>query len=130
MSLLETISSGDILTISFTQEKILDAGIIRNMQEELLTIVGKAEEPNIVMDFGAVKFLSSAALGMLIRASKKCKEVEANLFLCDIAPNIREVFKITTLDKIFKICADSEEAEQAVKKEAERAGKKKGWFSW
>jgi anti-anti-sigma factor len=122
MSLLETISSGDILTVTFTQEKIVDAEVIRNMQEELVAILGKAEEPNIVLDFGLVQFLSSAALGMLIRANKKCKETEANLILCDIAPNIREVFKITTLDKVFKICKDLDEAERTIKK--------KGWFSW
>ena len=116
MSYLRTSSSGDILTIYFTEAKILDALTIQKIQEELLALLGKTEEPNVLLDFRAVKFLSSSALGRLIRAQKKCKEFKVTLILCNLIPSIREVFKITGLDKALQICGDSEEAERAFTK--------------
>lgn len=113
MPLLKTSTDKGILTIHFVESKILDALTIQKMQDELFAILGKTEEPNVLLDFRAVNFLSSAALGMLVRAHKKCKEYKANLILCNLAPSIREVFAITNLDKVLTICADSEEAERA-----------------
>lgn len=113
MPLLRTSSSGNILTVHFTEGKILDALMIQNTQDELLEIVGRAKEPNILLDFRAVKFLSSSALGMLLRAQKKCRQMKADLKLCNIAPSIQEVFRITGLDKALAIYPDSEAAERA-----------------
>ena len=59
--------------------------------------------------------MSSAALGMLIRVNKKCKEYKVSLKLCGISSDIREVFKITGMDKIFEIHADLSEALAAFK---------------
>ena len=105
MALLETTSSPDILTISFVPNEILDALLIGQIQDELLAILKQTEKPNVLLDFRAVRFLSSAALGMLIRAYKRCDEARVRLKLCNLAPSIREVFKITRLDKTFEIHA-------------------------
>ena len=116
MPFLKTTSSRDILTVYFAEGKILDATTIQSMQDELLAILGKTEEPNVLLDFRSVKFLSSAALGMLVRAQKKCKELKVNLKLSNFAPSIREVFKITGLDKAMEIYADAEDARAAFAK--------------
>lgn len=116
MPALMTSTKGTILTIYFTESRIIDTFAIQKLQEELLEILGKTEEPNVLLDFRAVHFLSSSALGMLVRAHKKCKEYKANLILCNLDPSIFEVFKITALDKALVICKDPEEAEQAFAK--------------
>jgi anti-anti-sigma regulatory factor len=54
--------------------------------------------------------MSSMALGMLVRVNKKCKEYKASLKLSSISPDIREVFKITGMDKIFDIQASAADA--------------------
>jgi anti-sigma B factor antagonist len=60
--------------------------------------------------------MSSAALGMLIRLSKRCKEYKIALKLCNISPDIHQVFTITGLDKVFDIHADAAGAMEAFKK--------------
>lgn len=59
--------------------------------------------------------MSSMAQGMLIRVNKKCKEYKAALKLCNITPDIRQVFKLTSMDKIFDIHEDAAEAMAAFK---------------
>jgi anti-sigma B factor antagonist len=113
MPLLQTTSNADILTIQFVPNEILDALMITEIQDELLAILDKARERNILLDFRAVRFLSSAALGMLMRAYKKCDESRLILKLCNLTPSIREIFKITCLEKTFEIHTTAEEAEKA-----------------
>ena len=122
MPLLETSSNGDVLTIQFSEAKILDLLVIQNIQSELLATLGKTTEKTVVLDFSNVKFLSSGALGMLVRAHKKCKEYKVNMVMCRLIPSIREVFTLTGLDKALQIVDDPSEAAGA-------GAKKKGWFS-
>jgi len=54
--------------------------------------------------------MSSMALGMLVRVNKKCKEYKISLKLSSISSEIREVFQITGMDKIFDIQPSAAEA--------------------
>ena len=92
--------------VTFTDEKILEERDILDLQESLMGVIEQAEKINLVLDFSAVKFLSSAVLGLLIRVSKKVYEQDGQLRLCNIIPRIYEIFKITRLTKIFDIYPD------------------------
>jgi hypothetical protein len=50
-----------------------------------------------------VEFLSSSALGMLLRVHKRCKDFEISLKLCNLGKDIEKVFKITGLNKVLDI---------------------------
>ena len=100
----------DVLIISFDEARILDEGRIRGLGKEMLDILGKSEQEKVVLDFRTVEFMSSVMLGTLVSFNKKCKEYKIKLKLSGIASDIREVFKITRLDKIFDIQTDLETA--------------------
>jgi anti-sigma B factor antagonist len=110
VSQIKSVSNGSVRTIFFTTARILDELAIRAIGEEMFAILDKSEERNILLDFRAVQFMSSSALGVLIRFAKRCKEFNAKLKLCGIAPHIMQVFKITGLDKVFEIHKDQQEA--------------------
>ena len=97
--------------VSFVDEKILEEMDIRALQETIMSVVESASGgSNLILDFGNVRFLSSAVLGLLIRISKRVYERDGQLKLCNINPKIYEVFKITRLTKIFDIYGDVESA--------------------
>jgi anti-sigma B factor antagonist len=98
----------DATVVSFTEEKILEESDISAIQDSIVSVIGQAERIKLVLDFGNVKFLSSAVLGLLIRISKKTYENGGQLKLCSIDPKIYQIFKITRLTKIFDICKDIE----------------------
>ena len=106
-------TQADVLIISFDEARILDEGRIRGLGKEMLDILGKSEQEKVVLDFRTVEFMSSVMLGTLVSFNKKCKEFKAKLKLCSIVPEIREVFKITRLDKIFDIQSDVDSAVSA-----------------
>ncbi len=96
--------AGNATIVRFTDEKILEEKDIKALQDSILPIIESASgRINLVLDFGNVRFLSSAVLGLLIRISKRIYECEGQLKLCNISPKIYEIFKITRLTKTFDI---------------------------
>jgi anti-sigma B factor antagonist len=103
--------AGNATIVRFTDEKILEEKDIKALQESILPIIESASgRINLILDFGNVRFLSSAVLGLLIRISKRIYECEGQLKLCNISPKIYEIFKITRLTKTFDIYESIEDA--------------------
>jgi anti-sigma B factor antagonist len=102
--------------VTFTDEKILEEKDIQAIQDSIMSVVEQADGIILILNFCNVRFLSSAALGLLIRVSKKIYEHDGRLGLCSINPKIYEVFKITRLNKIFDIYEDVETAAEGLSK--------------
>ena len=99
-----------ITVVKFVDKKILDEGDIRNVGKQLFALVDEAGGQKIILDFDQVEFLSSTALGTLIRLEGMVKKANSKLRLCSIRPEIFEVFEITRLDQKFNIKPTLEEA--------------------
>lgn len=106
--------AGNATIIGFTDQKILEEKDIKLLQESLMSVIEQAERINLILDFGNVRFLSSAVLGLLIRVSKRTYERDGQLKLCRINPKIYEIFKITRLTKTFDIYNDIESAVESL----------------
>lgn len=115
-SIVEFQSDGDVLTARVLETRLMDEATIGRFHAEIIEGLGKKEEPNLLIDFSRVHFLSSSALGALLRVHKKCKEYKVALKLCNIAPDIHQVFKITNLVKVFDIYGDEADAYKAFQK--------------
>src|SRR5438128_1633205 len=103
---------GDVTVVSFTDRKILDEQNIQLIGEQLFNLVDESGRKKLLLNFGNVEYMSSAALGKLITLNKKVQAAGGKLVLCNIDPQIREVFEITKLDKLFVIRGDEQEGLQ------------------
>jgi anti-sigma B factor antagonist len=95
----------------FTWEDMGDAIVITPTgavlaSEELDTLIENALEnrgAHLVLDFGNVQFLPSAALGKLINLKMKYGGVKGRLTIENLHPDLLEVFRITRLDQVFDV---------------------------
>ena len=110
---VDSYAKDDVLTLRILDERLVDPEQLKRVFDDLETLLGKSEERQIVLDFKAVKFMASAALGKLVSFQKKCLEFKAKLKLCSVAPEILEVFKITKLNKVFGIEPDEATARKS-----------------
>ena len=101
---------GEITIVQFLDHNILDEANIQQIGEELAQVVDRAALPKVLLDFHNVVHLSSAALGVLITVNNKIRQKDGQLRLANIHPQIREVFTITRLDKLFQIHATAPKA--------------------
>ena len=107
---IETSNIRNITVVTFIERKILEAAHILELGEELLQLVEKDGNKDLLLDFVNVEFLSSAALNKLIILDKKIKARSGQLKLCNMMPEIREVFVITRLNQLFDIVDTREKA--------------------
>lgn len=107
---IETSQVRGITVVTFIERKILEAAHILELGEELLQLVEKDGSKDLLLDFSSVEFLSSAALNKLIILDKKVKSKSGQLKLCNMMPEIREVFVITRLNQLFDIVDTREKA--------------------
>ena len=95
-----------VSVVRFNDQRILDAGSIQQLGEDLFQLVETEERDKLLLNFTDVEFLSSAALNRLIMLDKKVKESNGVLKFCCICSGIMDVFAITRLDKHFEILDD------------------------
>lgn len=111
---IKVTESGKVTVVTFNDSKIIDEAEIQEFGQELYDLVEREGKKKIVLNFGNVEFLSSAALGKLIGFDKRVKQHGAELVLSNIRPEIYEVFAITKLTKLFVIKDDEADALAAI----------------
>ena len=108
--LLTVTTQEGVSVVEFTEADILDEIVISRLSEQLGALAARQDKPRLLLDFGRVRHMSSAALGMLITLHKRVRERNGQLRMCRIQPAIYEVFVITRLNEIFQIHDDREAA--------------------
>ncbi|MCH5372655.1 MAG: STAS domain-containing protein [Planctomycetes bacterium] len=119
MSELVTKEKNGVLVIGFTVDTIRSGEAVQRIGEELLNLA-HSRGGKVLLDLGGLQQMPSLMIGKIIALGKECADHQISLRLCNLQPHIKEVFKVTGLDKTLKI-HDSEESAMA-------AFQKKGWF--
>jgi anti-sigma B factor antagonist len=99
-----------VTVIRFRDHKIVEDINIQELAQEMFQLIEKDRREKILLNFSAVDFLSSAALGKLITMDKKVKAGGGVLKLSNIKPEIYEVFAITKLNRLFDIKEEEADA--------------------
>ncbi|NQW48347.1 MAG: STAS domain-containing protein [Planctomycetes bacterium] len=104
---IQTVKKGDIHIVLFKDKKILDDSVLDEIKVEINKLMGNASGLDMLLDFSNIEFMSSAMLGLLGQLHRKVGTGKGRLKMCGIRPEIFQVFKLTNLDKLFKIHPDA-----------------------
>lgn len=72
------------------------------MKEVLIDSL-KEKDADILIDCNNLEYVDSTGLGVLISVLKRVRESGNNIIITNLKPNIRKLFDITGLDKVFII---------------------------
>ena len=98
---LEVEDIGDVTVVSFTSKNLFDEQTLQSIGEELFSLVDEPGRRKILLNFGNVEYISSAAVGMFITLNKKVNAAGGLLILCCIDPQFYELFSNTGLNTSF-----------------------------
>ncbi len=73
------------------------------IKKQVAELVEPPAQGRLLLDFGNVKFVSSAALGAMLSLHRKAKKHGIEISLCHLAPQLEEVFQATGLDDVFDL---------------------------
>jgi anti-anti-sigma factor len=81
------------------------------LSEELSSITQQVERtagkvPHVVLNFAGVSYVNSSNLAQLIKLRNLMKGRDATLKLCSVQDEVRSIFGLTGLDKIFRFAPD------------------------
>ncbi|MCL2624945.1 MAG: STAS domain-containing protein [Planctomycetaceae bacterium] len=108
-SRIEVKKVNDAVVVECLDTKLNDEYMIQEWGDQIGE-VAETVTKSLILDFNKVVFLSSSALRVLITLQKTTESGGIPLLLCNLNDNIREIFKITNLESIFKIRKGLEEA--------------------
>jgi len=93
----------DVTFVTFNVEEIVEEQHVKEIEEEIMSVVEEANQENMMLDFSNVQFMTSAFLGLLVKIHKRIRKRGGYLKLRHINPTIYKVFEITQLTKVFDI---------------------------
>ncbi|MDJ0536229.1 MAG: STAS domain-containing protein [Xenococcaceae cyanobacterium MO_207.B15] len=71
----------------------------------------------ILVDFTDVTFMDSSGLGALVLALKKVRSAKVKLVLCSINEQVKMLFELTSMERVFEIYSSREEFENTLELE-------------
>lgn len=80
----------------------LDSNNAATLQQKL-AMLKPGQHSLWVLDMGQVEFIDSAGLVTLVTALKTAQRHRCRLAICSLRPNVRLIFEITQLDRVFEI---------------------------
>ncbi len=105
---LNIVEQDDIVKIE-VQEERMDAHNSGDLKEQMLQLFDEGKY-NLIIDLSAVRFVDSSGLGALVSGFKNASAREGSLKLCCLQPQVRSMFELTRLHRVFEIFATLEEA--------------------
>src|SRR5947209_3666069 len=86
--------NGGATRVTFA-EPIFDEQNREALTDQILAAVEGAAEPHLILDFAPVLFVSSAGLSALIQLQQKVQARGGTLRLCNLRPDVYQVFEAT-----------------------------------
>ena len=109
-SLLQFDEVDGVVVATFVDKQILNEINIEAIGKQLFALVDDQHRKRIILNFSHVDYMSSAALGKLIKLDKKVAAAQAKLRMCCIRPDVYETFSLLRLETRFDIKGTLEEA--------------------
>ncbi len=92
---------------------ILDGIRGNQLRREISDIVASGADI-VLIDLKDVKFVDSSGLGALVSAMQMVRKADGKLFLCSVSDQVRMLFELTKMDRVFQFFADKDEFKSQV----------------
>lgn len=90
---------------------IINSNNSQELREDLMCLVESGVKI-VLVDCQDVTFMDSSALGTLVLAFKTLRAANTKLVLCSINEQVRILFELTGMDKVFEIFSNQDEFNQ------------------
>jgi anti-anti-sigma factor len=99
------------VVVRFEDAEILfEEGAVHAVGRELHRLIEEEGHTRLVVDFAGVRYLSSEVLAILAGLQRKVDPVRGRIVLCGLDQLLRDMLRITHLDRVFDVYGDEAEA--------------------
>ena len=94
----------------------MDAQVSGLLKEHIQGLLDKGAT-ELVLDLDGLEFLDSSGLGAIVSCLRRIKEKKGEIKLAGLRPEVRSIFDITRVSRLFHICENAADAVRAFQKE-------------
>ncbi len=92
---------------------VLDATRSQDFRKEIIQSL-ESKPKTVLVDLKDITFMDSSGLGALVLAFKTLRASETKLVLCSINEQVKILFELTGMDKVFEIFSNQDEFNKAM----------------
>ncbi len=100
--------TGNVMVVVVKEER-LDAHNSENLKQELGRLFNEGKT-SVVVDLKEVRFIDSSGLGALVSGFKNASSRQAELKLSSLQSQVKSMFELTRLHRVFDIYQTVDEA--------------------
>lgn len=97
----------------FQPTGILDGAKANQLRREISDAVSVGSD-TVLLDLQGVTFMDSSGLGALVSSLKTVRSAGGQLYICSITNQVKMLFELTSMDRVFEIYPDQNTFSQAV----------------
>ena len=94
------------------QENRLDAASAKQFKEQMIEAVQNGND-RIVLNMGKLEFIDSTGMSAIVSVLKQLGLKGGEIVICELTPAVKNLFQLTKLDRVFKICLSEEDSIRA-----------------
>ncbi len=79
------------------------------LAEEASALLAQDARP-VLVEFTHVNYINSAGLGACVATYKRARELDQEMALCCLSPDVLKIFELTRLTAIFQVFPDTVQA--------------------
>ncbi len=98
---------GNVLVVTPRQNRI-DASVSTEFKGRMVDLINQGNKL-IILNLSDVDFVDSSGLGVMV-SSLKTIDGDGDLVICCIRDTVMGLFKLTRMDRVFRIFSDQSEA--------------------
>ncbi len=98
----------DVTVAMFNTKAIVRPEQVEEFGKVVYDLVDRKNARKLILDLTRVQQLAPSAVTVLMNLKKKEDEIRGQVVLCGVQPELRKLFKLTGLQKLFKFYADEE----------------------
>lgn len=91
-------------------EGILDSVNSNSLRREIMDTIDSGVK-TILLDLQNITFMNSSGMGALVATLKAVKAAGGQLALCSLSDQVRIIFELSRMDRIFQVYQDRQEFE-------------------
>lgn len=104
---VEIVHSGRALVLK-VQADSLETDNVASFRAAITPLLDKSA--HFVIDLSAVEFMDSTGLGSMLSCLRIVKSKGGTLRLCNLTPEVRQLFEMVMMDRVFEIFDTPEQA--------------------
>jgi anti-anti-sigma factor len=107
-------TDGQTVVDILNAETLFDWGVIENLGVQLRRLV-EGGHSRLLLNLGKIKYMSSDVLGTLAMLHRQMGRANGRLALCALNPTLRKMMRICSLDRVFDIYRNENDALRGIR---------------